>query len=266
MAPGTPSRLRTGALVAWLSLGSCTDQVASASASSVASRISAGRRVRAAAGAARRARLPGGRFRRSRLRSIAGMSPPQPSTATRRCSASAVVSLVLHHGDADVANAGIAAVGLVAREIAAGHDAQARLAPEPQRGGLIAALRRDVEPEKEAAGRPPIAVAVADDLVGEIEFLRVEPAVLLDMRLVAVGGDRDPLRRHRHLRRRDVAQLEEAREECAVAGGEADAQPRQVRALRQRLELDHVGEIRAGRFEHARRARAGCRFRNSIRR
>ena len=32
MAPGAPSRLRTGALVAWLSDGSCTDQVASASA------------------------------------------------------------------------------------------------------------------------------------------------------------------------------------------------------------------------------------------
>ena len=41
MAPGRPSRLRTGALVAWLSEGSCTDQVASASASSMASAISA---------------------------------------------------------------------------------------------------------------------------------------------------------------------------------------------------------------------------------
>ena len=112
-------------------------------------------------------------------------------------------------------------------------------------------MRRDVEPQKEAAGRPPIAVAVADDLVGEIEFPRIEPAVVLDMRLVAVGGDGDPLRRHRHLRRRDVAQLEEAGEECAIAGGEADAQPRQVRALGQRLEFDHVGEIGAGRFEHA---------------
>ena len=32
IAPGSPSMLRTGALVAWLSEGSCTDQVASASA------------------------------------------------------------------------------------------------------------------------------------------------------------------------------------------------------------------------------------------
>jgi hypothetical protein len=32
MAPGSPSMLRTGALVAWLSEGSCTDQVASATA------------------------------------------------------------------------------------------------------------------------------------------------------------------------------------------------------------------------------------------
>ena len=36
MAPGWPSRLRTGASVAWLSDGSCTDQVASASAAIMA--------------------------------------------------------------------------------------------------------------------------------------------------------------------------------------------------------------------------------------
>ena len=37
--------------------------------------------------------------------------------------------LVLHHGDADIVGARIAAVGLFAREIAARHDAQARFAP-----------------------------------------------------------------------------------------------------------------------------------------
>ena len=98
----------------------------------------------------------------------------QPSTATRRCSASAVVSLVLHHGDADVAGARIAAVGLLAREIAAGHDAQPAFAPEPQRRRFAAAVRRHVEPEEEAAGRAAIAVAVADDLIGEIEFVPIE--------------------------------------------------------------------------------------------
>jgi hypothetical protein len=36
MAPGRPSRLRTGLTVAWLKLGSCTDQLASAAPSSIA--------------------------------------------------------------------------------------------------------------------------------------------------------------------------------------------------------------------------------------
>ena len=82
-------------------------------------------------------------------------------------------------------------------------------------------------------------------------FCRVEPAVLLDVGLVAVGRDRDLLRRHRHLRRGDVAQLEEAGEEAAVAGREADAQAGQVRALRQRLEDHDVGEVGPGGFQHA---------------
>src|SRR5262245_51764663 len=103
--------------------------------------------------------------------------------------------LILHHGDADIAATGIRAVGLVAREIATGHDAQPRLAPQPQRHRLVAALRRDVKPEEESAGWTAIAVAIADDLVGEIEFSRVEPAIVLDMRLVAIGGDGHPLRR-----------------------------------------------------------------------
>ena len=59
------------------------------------------------------------------------------------------------------------------------------------------------------------------------------------------------LHRFRHLRRGDVAQFEKRREETAVAGGEADAQARQVRALRQRMKHDDVGEIRPGRFQHA---------------
>ena len=42
------------------------------------------------------------------------------------------------------------------------------------------------------------------------------------MRFVAVGRDGDLLGRHRHLGRRDVAQLDVAAEEAAVAGGEAD--------------------------------------------
>ena len=120
---------------------------------------------------------------------------------------------------------------------------------------LVAALRADVEPEEEAAGRTLVAVAVADDLVGEIELGDVELAVVLDMGLVAVGRDGDLLRRHRHLRRRDVAQLDVAAEEAAVAGGEADAQSRQVGALRQRVEHDDVAEIRLPTLPACRAAR-----------
>ena len=81
---------------------------------------------------------------------------------------------------------------------------------------LVASVGADVEPQVEAAGRPPIAVTVADDLVGEIELGAIELPVLLHMRLVAIGGDRDLLRRHRHLRGRDIAQLDEAGEETTV--------------------------------------------------
>ena len=95
-APGPPSMLRIGLLVAWLSEGSCTDQVTSASVSATASRISAippsSRSRRFSDSRTESDRSP----RLSRPRSIArmGRSPPlYPSTATRRCSASAVVSL-----------------------------------------------------------------------------------------------------------------------------------------------------------------------------
>jgi len=46
------------------------------------------------------------------------------------------------------------------------------------------------------------------------------------MRLIAIGGDGDALRRKRDLRCRDVAQLQEAREEFSIAGGKTDAQSR----------------------------------------
>src|SRR6266436_6063210 len=40
-----------------------------------------------------------------------------------------------------------------------------------------------------------------------LEKKKVEPAVLLDMRLVAIGRDRDMLQRHRHLGCCDIAQF-----------------------------------------------------------
>ena len=58
------------------------------------------------------------------------------------------------------------------------------------------------------------------------------------------------LRRPRHLRRRDIAQLEKGREEAAVTGGKADAQAGQVRALGQRVEHHHTGEVGPGDFQH----------------
>ena len=93
-APGEPSRLRTGALVAWLKLGSCTDQVASATASRIADRDQQRTAADLAdAPAHARAQSSDRKVRLSRLRSIADMAAlPQPSTATRRCNASAVVS------------------------------------------------------------------------------------------------------------------------------------------------------------------------------
>ena len=59
------------------------------------------------------------------------------------------------------------------------------------------------------------------------------------------------LRRAGHLRRRDIAQLEKGRQKAAVAGGEADAQAGQVRALGQRVEHHGVGEVGPGGFQHA---------------
>src|SRR2546421_487181 len=93
--------------------------------------------------------------------------------------------------DANVALAGVAAVGAVAREVVAGNDAKPAVAPEFHGCGFIAALLAHIEPEEEAAGRPLVAVAAADDLVGKIELRDIELAVLIDMRLVAVGRGSD---------------------------------------------------------------------------
>ncbi len=56
--------------------------------------------------------------------------------------------LVMHHGDADVVRAGIAAVGLIAREIAAGQNAHAGLSPQ-----LSARPRCRPAPIRRATGR-----------------------------------------------------------------------------------------------------------------
>ena len=98
---------------------------------------------------------------------------------------------ILHHGDANVAEAGIRSVDLLACQIAARHHAQPRLTPELKRYRLVAAVRRNVEPEEESSGRTAVTVALTDDLIGKIVFLRIEATIFLDMRLVAVGSDAD---------------------------------------------------------------------------
>src|SRR4051812_37893238 len=92
---------------------------------------------------------------------------------------------VLNHGDADVVRAGIAAVGLLACEIAAGHDTHAGFLPQALGHDLAAAVWQNVEPEKKTSSRTFVAITIADDLVSEIELGIVEPAVFLDMRFVA---------------------------------------------------------------------------------
>src|SRR5207302_5476672 len=141
---------------------------------------------------------------------------------------------------------GIEAAGLLPRQIAAGDYAHAGVAIKLHGRGFVAAARGHIEPDAEAAGGPAIAIAIAEDPVGEIELDPVKPAVLFDMCLIAVSCDRDLLQRHRHLGCGDVAQLVEQAEKFFVAGREADAHAWQVRTLRRRLERYEVGAIRPG--------------------
>ena len=109
------------------------------------------------------------------------------------------------HGDADEPLPRIASVGLGVRKIPARHDSQSSLSPQPQSDDLIAPVRGDVEPEEKAAPWSAIAIAACDDLIREIEFLRVEPAVGFDVSLVAISGNGDPLCGDGHLGRRYIA-------------------------------------------------------------
>ena len=72
------------------------------------------------------------------------------------------------------------------------------------------------------------------------------------------------LQRRRHLRGGDISQLEKGGEEFLVAGSEADAHTRQVRALRQRLECDHVGEVGPGALQRAARRLPGVDLRIAL--
>ena len=88
-----------------------------------------------------------------------------------------------------------------ARGVRAGQHAQARFLPQLHRRAFAAAVLRHVEPKEEAAGRALVAVAIADDLVGEIELRFVERTILVDMRLIFISCGSRVLQRFRNLRR-----------------------------------------------------------------
>src|ERR1700719_2900395 len=135
---------------------------------------------------------------------------------------------VMYHGDANIVRAWIAAVILVTCRIAARQDPDARLPPQLCGNDFAAAQGRDIEPEEEAAGRPPVAIAISNDLIRQIEFLAIEVAVGVDMELVPVGRNGDLLRRDRHLWCCDAAQFEEFRDETTIAHDKTYAQPGQI--------------------------------------
>src|SRR6185312_17124454 len=98
-------------------------------------------------------------------------------------------------GDADIAFAGICAIGLLAREIAPGDDAHASFLPQAFGHAFAVAEFGNIEPEKKSAGRAHVTVSVADDLVGQIELRRIELAVFHHVRLIAVSRNGDVLER-----------------------------------------------------------------------
>ena len=77
--------------------------------------------------------------------------------------------------------------------------------------------------------------AVTDDLIGEIEFLRIHAPVFLHVGFVAVGRDGDPLRWQRHLRGSDVTQIQKGGEGMCVTVALGELQDR-LRPLVQRLQ------------------------------
>src|SRR4051794_3144900 len=93
---------------------------------------------------------------------------------------------VRHQSETDVTGAGIAAIELGPSQIAAGDDAPAPVPKKFHGCPPVAAALRDTQPDAEAAGGPPIAIAIAEDLVGEIEFDPIQPPIFLDMRFIAV--------------------------------------------------------------------------------
>src|SRR5215813_1190635 len=181
--------LRMAREVAWLREGSCTDHVISAAAAPPASAI----RPSPISSRSRRnseSRIEAGRWPTSGMtRSIAGMCP-SASRLSQRCD-QAMQRLgrrftVRYQREPDKARTGIEAVVLLAREIAARDHAHACVAIEFDTRRFVATVLAHIEPDAEAARRALVAIAVTEDLVGEIELDAVELAVVHDMRLVAI--------------------------------------------------------------------------------
>ncbi len=84
------------------------------------------------------------------------------------------------------------------------------------------------------------------------------------MSLVAPDGGRRMLYRQRHGRSAHVPHLAVGLEESLIASTKAGPKPGQVRALRQRLERDHIAEVGSGAFEHAARRFAGVDLRVAL--
>src|SRR5260370_27495871 len=174
--------LRIARDVEWLRLGSCTDHVISAAATTPHSAITpspaSSRKRRAKA-----SRIEAGNWPTSGMtRSIAGMlmgpsrliqNFDQPVQCLGCC------FTVLHQRQANVAGAGIAAVRLLPRQIAAGHHAHAAVPVEFHRRRFVAAAVRHIEPDAEAAGGSPITVAIAENLIGQNALAAGEPPVFL---------------------------------------------------------------------------------------
>src|SRR5664279_4784547 len=147
--------LRIGREVAWLRLGSCTDQVIKAAAATLAAAISpspaSSRKRRAKA-----SRIDAGRWlTRGMTRSIAGMRP-EPSRLFENFD-QAMQCLgrrftVCDQSEADVARSGIESVGLLPRQITSRHHAHAGLAVEFHRRRFVAAMRGDIQPDAKSAG------------------------------------------------------------------------------------------------------------------
>src|SRR5471032_2104462 len=164
--------------VAWLRLGSCTDQVTSAAAATperVSKATPASSRKRRASAS----RIAAGNWpTRGMTRSIAGMlmgpsrliqNFDQPVQRLGCC------FTVLYQRQANVAGAGIAAVGLLPRQVTSRHHAHAGIPIEFHGCCFVAAMGRDIEPDAKAGGGAAITGAVAENLIGKIELDPVEP-------------------------------------------------------------------------------------------